>query len=75
MEAILALLGMLFGAGVTWGFLKAEAKSVRKDLNGLGTKERDFEARTTKRQANMAAALLASCPEDKRIEIANLLKD
>lgn len=72
---LVALLGALFGAGVVWGLLKAEARSVRKDLNGLGTKERDFEARTTRRQANVAAALLASCPEDKRIEIAALLKD
>jgi hypothetical protein len=72
---LVALLGALFGAGVAWGLLKAEARSVRKDLNGLGTRVRDFEARTTRRQANLAAAVLASCPEEKRIEIATLLKD
>jgi hypothetical protein len=74
-ELVVGILAGLFGAGVAWGFWKAEAKSVRKDLNGLGSRVRDSEARTTQRQANMVAALLASCPEEKRVEIANLLKD
>jgi hypothetical protein len=74
-ELLVGLLGALFGAGVAWGLLKGEAQSLRKDLNGLGTKERDFEARTNRRQANVVAALLASCPQEKRIEIAHLLKD
>lgn len=74
-ELLVGLLGALFGAGVAWGFLKAETNSLRKDLNGLGSKERDFAVVATRRQANVVAAVLASCPEDKRIEIAALLKD
>jgi hypothetical protein len=72
---LVGLLGALFGAGVAWGLLKGEAQSLRKDLNGLGSKERDFETRTNRHRANVVAALLASCPEEKRIEIAKLLKD
>jgi hypothetical protein len=74
-EWAIALATALFTAGVTWGLLQASLKQLRGNLNGIGVKVRDGQAADVKRQARVTAAILASCPDDKRVEIAKLLKD
>jgi hypothetical protein len=73
--ALAGLAGTLFGAGVAWGILRSGLQGVRKDLNGLGLKVRDGEKQNARHQGNVDRAILTMCPEEKRVNIAQLLKD
>ena len=56
-------IALVFAAG---GYLAA-FKRLRKDVNGIGKRGRTFEK-------NATLAIMASCPEEKRTEVAELLK-
>jgi hypothetical protein len=63
-KIIYILVGTIFAAGVAFGTFKR----VRKDVNGIGKRQRAFEH-------NAKLAIMAACPPAERAAIAELLKD
>lgn len=64
-NAVIWIVGVIFGAGATWGLLK----QTRKDLNGIGGRQRRFEK-------NIVLALLINAEKrEDRMLLAQFLKD
>lgn len=57
----------LAGALVAFGAKMAKDRQMRKDLNGIGKRQKKFEENATK-------AILVACPAADRIAIASILK-
>jgi hypothetical protein len=62
-----ASIRFLLALGFTAGGYIVAFKRMRKDVNGIGKRQRDFEENATK-------AIMASCPPADRIAIGQLLK-
>jgi len=69
-EAAYALLSLAFGAGGAWFLIRQS----RKDVNGLGRKLGGEIERSAARHHNVTLALMLAAPEEKKAEIARLLR-
>ena len=63
--------GMIFSAGGAWW----QFRQLRKDVNGIGIRMREELRLASKRHFNTALAIMTSVPEEKRKEVADLLKE
>ena len=61
--------GLVFQAGMFY----AAVRYLRRDVNGLGKKQRDTEAREDKRYRHIAAAVILSADKKHRAIIIQLL--
>lgn len=72
LEALLVALSFVFGAGVSWGLMKAASRQNRRDLNGLGRKVNS----QGERLRDLGTYLLLTAPDDEKREvIRELLKN
>lgn len=73
MQAALAVLVVttIFSAG---GFFYM-VKRMRRDMNGIGKRLADTIANEARRHHNLGLAVMAGAPEDKRTEIASLIRE
>lgn len=67
MSSEVLIRGAIYLAFAAGGYV-AGFKRLRKDVNGIGKRQRNFQENATK-------AILASCPPADRIAIADLLKE
>ncbi len=74
-KVLLWLAGTVFAVGVAWGSWKTRFAQLRRDVNGIGGKLRDLEARETRRYLNLSIVAEMNAPEALQQKTAELLKE
>ena len=71
LQSLYYALSVAFGAGGTYFVIRQS----RKDINGIGRKLNGELARAGARHQNVTLALMLLAPEDKKRDLASLLKE
>jgi hypothetical protein len=74
-ELLWGVVGAIFGGGIFYATTRAEIASIKRDINGIGTRLRDSDEKAGRRYHNISLAMVVVAPLEKEKEVGDYLRE